>query len=296
MVGVSNPVRAVSSPRDTARSGGKLEWPRALSLVLVAVGAVGMVLPFLWMLSTSLKPSGSVLTLPPQLVPNPPTLEAYTQVASTFPILRVLFNSFAVASLTTLGQLVVCSMSGYAFARFRFAGRETLFLAYLATLMVPFAVTMTPLFIIVKELGWTNSYLGLVVPGVFSAFGTFLMRQFFMSLPIELEEAATLDGASTLGTFTRVMLPLCGPALATLGVLSFMASWNNFLWPLLIVSDRNLMTLPLALSTLQGVYPGQTQWNLIMAGSVITVAPMVLVFLLAQRWVVEGVATSGLKG
>jgi multiple sugar transport system permease protein len=187
-------------------------------------------------------------------------------------------------------------MSGYAFARFSFWGRETLFVAYLATLMVPFAVTMTPLFIIVKNLGWTNSYLGLVIPGVFSAFGTFLMRQFFVSLPIELEEAATLDGASTFGTFSRVMLPLCGPALATLGVLSFMGSWNNFLWPLLIVSDRNLMTLPLALATLQGIYPGQTQWNLIMAGSVITVLPMILVFLLAQRFFIQGVATSGMKG
>lgn len=296
MVGVSSPVRATTTARVPARPGSRLEWSRALSLALVALGAVVMILPFVWMLSTSLKPAGAVLTLPPQLVPKPPTLEAYREVARTFPILRVLLNSALVAGLTTLGQLVVCSMSGYAFARFRFAGRETLFLAYLATLMVPFAVTMTPLFIIVKEFGWTNSYLGLVVPGVFSAFGTFLMRQFFLALPVELEEAATLDGASTLGIFTRVMLPLCGPALATLGILSFMGSWNNFLWPLLIVSDRNLMTLPLALATLQGVYPGQTQWNLIMAGSVITVAPMVLIFLLAQRWVVEGVATSGLKG
>lgn len=268
----------------------------ALRLVLVALGALVMIVPFVWMLSTSLKAGTAVLTMPPQLVPNPATLEAYIEVANTFPILRVLLNSLLVAGLTTLGQLVVCSMSGYAFARFRFTGRETLFLAYLATLMVPFAVTMTPLFIIVKQFGWTNSYLGLVIPGVFSAFGTFLMRQFFLSLPIELEEAATLDGASTFGVFSRVMLPLCGPAVATLGILSFMASWNNFLWPLVIVSDRNLMTLPLALATLQGVYPGQTQWNLIMAGSVITVVPMVLVFLLAQRWVVEGMATSGLKG
>ena len=277
-------------------SSRKLTWPARLSLLLVALGAVMMVLPFLWMLSTSLKPSGAVLRLPPQLIPNPATLEAYQEVTQTFPMLRVLTNSFMVASLSTLGQLIVCSMSGYAFARFRFHGRETLFLAYLTTLMVPFAVTMTPLFIIVKGFGWTNSYCGLIVPGVFSAFGTFLMRQFFVSLPAELEEAATLDGANTIGVFSRVMLPLSGPALATLGVFSFMASWNNFLWPLLIVSDRNLMTLPLALSTLQGVYPGQTQWNLIMAGSVITVAPMLLVFLLAQRWVVEGITTSGLKG
>lgn len=273
-----------------------LPWGRWITLALVALGAVVMVTPLLWMLSTSLRTGANVLTLPPQLLPNPLTLEAYAQVSSSFPMVRVLLNSLLVAALTTLGQLVVCSMSGYAFARFSFWGRDALFALYLATLMVPFAVTMTPLFIIVKELGWTNSYLGLIVPGMFSAFGTFLMRQFFGSLPVELEEAATLDGASAFTTFARIMLPLCGPALATLGVLGFMGSWNNFLWPLLIVSDRNLMTLPLALSTLQGVYPGQTQWNLIMAGAVMTVAPMVAVFLFAQRWVVEGVASSGLKG
>ena len=293
---MNSSARVRSNLKTATSSGHKLEWWRWLSFTLVALGALVMVLPFLWMLSTSLKPSSAVLTLPPQLLPNPLTLEAYAQVFATFPIVRVLFNSVLVASFSTLGQLVVCSMSGYAFARFRFFGRETLFLVYLATLMVPFAVTMTPLFIIVKSFGWTNSYLGLVIPSIFSAFGTFLMRQFFLSLPIELEEAATLDGASTFGIFSRVMLPLSGPALATLGVLAFMASWNNFLWSLLIVSDRNLMTLPLALATLQGVYPGQTQWNLIMAGSVITVLPMILVFLLAQRFVVEGVATSGLKG
>ena len=293
---MNSQARVRSNLKTATSAGRKFEWWRWLSFTLVGLGALVMVLPFLWMLSTSLKPSSAVLTLPPQLLPNPATLEAYSQVFATFPMVRVLLNSVLVASLSTFGQLVVCSMSGYAFARFRFFGRETLFLAYLATLMVPFAVTMTPLFIIVKSFGWTNSYLGLVIPSIFSAFGTFLMRQFFLSLPIELEEAATLDGASTFGIFSRVMLPLSGPALATLGVLAFMASWNNFLWSLLIVSDRNLMTLPLALATLQGVYPGQTQWNLIMAGSVITVLPMILVFLLAQRFVVEGVATSGLKG
>lgn len=187
-------------------------------------------------------------------------------------------------------------MQIYKIARFDFKGRDLLFTLYLATLMVPFAVTITPLFIIIKTLGWTNSYAGLIIPMMFSAFGTFLMRQFFLSAPRELEEAATIDGASTVTTFFRIMLPLAGPAFSTLGVLSFMASWNSFLWPLLIVSDRKMMTLPLALATLQGLYPGQTEWNLIMAGTVITVIPMILVFLLAQRWVVEGVTASGLKG
>jgi multiple sugar transport system permease protein len=273
-----------------------MRWGTLAVSTLVLAGALVMVAPFLWMLSTSLKPGTAVLSLPPRFIPEEPTLSAYVEVARSFPLVRVFFNTLFVASAMTLGQLLVSAMAGYAFARFRFRGRDALFFLYLATLMVPFAVTVTPLFIIVRSLGWTNSYAGLIVPGIFSAFGTFLMRQFFLSIPVELEEAATLDGASTLATFFRVILPTSGPALATLGIFSFMGAWNSFLWPLLIVSDARYMTLPLALSTLQGMYPGQTQWNLVMAGAVVTIAPMVIVFLLAQRRVVEGVTASGLKG
>lgn len=270
---------------------------RFLSITLLLLfGAVVMLTPFAWMLSTSLKPSDALLALPPRLIPEKPTTEPYRAVVTSFPMARVFLNSALVALSTTAGQLILCSMSGYAFARFRFPGREVLFFAYLATLMVPFVVTVTPLFIIVKALGWTNSYAGLIIPPMFSAFGTFLMRQFFLNLPKELEEAATLDGASTFTTFLRIIVPITGPAFATLGIFSFMASWNNFLWPLLIVSNQKFMTLPLALATLQGLYPGQTQWNLVMAGAVISVIPMILVFLLAQRWVIQGVATAGLKG
>lgn len=291
--------RSVDMPKQARRKALKVprvDWRFLLTLALVVAGAFVMLVPFAWMLSTSLKPSGAVLAVPPQLVPETPTLEPYSRVASRFPIVRVFWNSFFVAAATTLGQLVVSSMSGYAFARLRFPGRDVLFYAYLATLMVPFAVTVTPLFIIVKSLGWTNAYAGLIVPVMFSAFGTFLMRQFFLTIPRELEEAATIDGASTLATFLRVILPISGPPFATLGIFSFMASWNAFLWPLLIVSDRNIMTLPLALATLHGMYPGQADWNLIMAGTVIAVVPMILVFLFAQRWVVEGMTASGLKG
>ena len=267
-----------------------------LGTLAIVVGAFVMLVPFAWMLSTSLKPGSALLVLPPRFIPDEPTLEPYRAVVTTFPMLRVFFNSALVALATTAGQLVVASLSGYAFARFRFRGREALFYGYLATLMVPFAVTITPLFIIVRTFGWTNGYAGLIVPTMFTAFGTFLMRQFFQTIPRELEEAATLDGAGTLATFVRVIVPITGPAFATLGIFAFMASWNNFLWPLLIVSDRQFMTLPLALATLQGIYPGQTQWNLVMAGTVISVVPMIIVFLLAQRWVIEGMTTSGLKG
>lgn len=292
MVGLT---RQTPSKRSRA-SKPDIRWRSLVTHLFLGLGAVVMLVPFLWMLSTSLKPEGAVLTLPPQIWPKEPTLEAYRRVGEVFPLFQALFNSMLIAVLTTLGQLLLCSMSGYAFARFRFWGRDTLFYLYLATLMVPFAVTATPLFIVVKSLGWLNTYWGLFVPALFSAFGTFLMRQFFESIPKELEEAATIDGASTLLTFTRVVLPLTGSAMATLGIFAFMASWNAFLWPLLVVNDPKLMTLPLALATLQGQHAGQTEWNLVMAGTVITVTPMIVVFLLAQRWVVESMTSSGLKG
>lgn len=286
-----------ASGRAGARSGRRRVRARTVVLTLLALaGGLLMITPFLWAIGTSLKPSGALLSLPPQLLPAEPTTSAYTAVLTRFPFLRVFGNSLLVAAATTLGQLVVCSMSGYAFARFRFPGRDALFTVYLATLMVPFAVVITPLFIFVTRLGWANSYAGLIIPGMFSAFGTFFMRQFFLSIPRELEEAATIDGASTLATFFRVVLPMTGPALATLTVLSFMGSWNSFLWPLLIINDRTLMTLPIALSTLQGLYPGQTQWNVVMAGTVLATIPTIAVFLFAQRWVIEGVAGSGVKG
>ena len=281
--------------RRTAGRPGR-RWVGVLPLIGVVLGALVMLVPFAWMFATSIKPGQALLALPPQLIPQEPTFEPYRRVVNAFPMVRVFGNSLLVAIATTAGQLVLASMSGYAFARFRFRGRDVLFAVYLATLMVPFAVTITPLFIIVRQLDWIDSYWALVVPPMFSAFGTFLMRQFFQSVPRELEEAATLDGASALGTFVRVIVPISGPAFATLGVFAFMASWNAFLWPLLVVRDRDFMTLPLALATLQGLYPGQTEWNLVMAGTVISVVPMIVVFLLAQRWVIEGVTTSGLKG
>jgi len=274
----------------------RVPWRTIILVGIALAGGLLMITPFVWALATSLKPRGAMLALPPQLIPSEPTFSPYIEVVSRFPFLRVFGNSIAVAVTTTLGQLIICSMAGYAFARFHFRGRDALFTLYLATLMVPFAVVITPLFIIVTRLGWGDTYAGLIIPGMFSAFGTFFMRQFFLSIPKELEEAATIDGAGTIGTFARIVLPIAGPALATLAVLSFMGSWNSFLWPLLIINDRDLMTLPLALSTLQGMYPGQTQWNIVMAGTVLATLPTVLVFMLAQRWVIEGVAGSGVKG
>jgi multiple sugar transport system permease protein len=267
---------------------------RGLLYILLILGGLVMIVPFAWMISTSLKSGQYVLSMPPQLIPNPATLDSYRRIFELYPIGRMLFNSLFVAGLVTMGQLVTCSMAAYAFARLKFRGHNFVFLLYLATLMVPFQVTITPLFIMMRIFGWINTYQGLILPGVFSAFGTFMLRQAFMTIPTEYEEAAYMDGASPLTIFLKIILPLSKPALATLSVFAFMGSWNSFMWPLFIVREETLMTLPVGLATLQGRW--LTEWNLVMAGAVITVLPMLLLYLFAQKYLVQGYVMSGLKG
>ncbi len=267
---------------------------RGLLYILLILGGLVMIVPFAWMISTSLKSGQYVLSMPPQLIPNPATLDSYRRIFELYPIGRMLFNSLFVAGLTTIGQLITCSMAAYAFARLKFRGHNFVFLLYLATLMVPFQVTITPLFIMMRIFGWINTYQGLILPGVFSAFGTFMLRQAFMTIPTEYEEAAYMDGASPLTIFLKIILPLSKPALATLSVFAFMGSWNSFMWPLFIVREETLMTLPVGLATLQGRW--LTEWNLVMAGAVITVLPMLLLYLFAQKYLVQGYVMSGLKG
>lgn len=253
-----------------------------------------MLFPFAWMVSTSLTSDAQLFVTPPQLVPSPLSPQNYTAVADAFPIDAFLRNSLIVAAISTMLQLVTCAMAAYAFARLRFWGRDVLFLLYLATLMVPLQVIIVPLFIEMRFLGFVNTYPGLILPGIASAFGTFLLRQAFLSLPCETEEAAFIDGASHWKVFRQIVLPLSGPALATFGIFAFMASWNSFLWPLIVTNSLDLMTLPVGLSNLQGRY--STAWNLVMAGSTISVIPILIVYVVAQRHVIRGVALSGLKG
>jgi multiple sugar transport system permease protein len=289
-------MRSVSRPLPIVQPVARRRTVRPLTLlrylVLVLSGAL-MIVPFLWMLTTSLKPPGTVLTIPPQILPRELSLESYLRVAETVPLLRMLGNSLIVTAACVAGQLATSALSAYAFARMHWRGRDTLFLLYLATLMVPQQVTITPLFILMQRLGWVDSYQGLIAPGLVSAFGTFLMRQAMLGVPREYEEAALLDGGSHWTLFRHVCLPLVGPALATLAVLATMSSWNSFLWPLFITRDERLMTLPVGLALLQGRYT--TEWSMVMAGAVITVLPIILVYLAAQRAFVRGVALSGLK-
>jgi multiple sugar transport system permease protein len=253
-----------------------------------------MIIPFLWMLSTSLKSDQQAYIFPPIWIPRPVVWGNYMTVWQALPFDRFLINSAIVSILLTVGQLATCSLGAFAFARLRFPGREKLFLLYLGTMMIPFQVTMIPVFILVKYLHWLDTYQGLVVPGLFSAYGTFLLRQFFMSIPSELEDAAKIDGCSYWRIFWNIILPLSKPALATLGIFVFMWSWNNFLWPLLIVNSLEMNTLPLGLSYFLGQYT--IYWNLLMAGTTIALVPVLIVFFFAQRYFVEGITLTGLKG
>jgi multiple sugar transport system permease protein len=262
--------------------------------VLLLVAVLILTVPFVWMLSGAFKDTLEVVKLPPQFLPSTFNFDNFIEIKRYFPIERFLFNSIIVAVLTSVLQILVCAMSAFVFAKIRFKGSDFLFLLYLVTMMIPFQVTMTPLYIIFRNLQLIDTYIGLVLPGVFSAYGTFLLRQHIMTIPNSLMEAAFIDGASYGGVFLRIILPLSKPALATLAIFSFMGSWNNFLWPLIIVNSNNLMTLPLGLSMLTGRW--STVWNILMAGNVVSFIPIFIVFLFAQKYFIRGITMSGVKG
>jgi multiple sugar transport system permease protein len=269
-------------------------------LVLIPASVV-MLFPFYWLVVTSLETSSEALHFPPVLWPHVLRFANYGDALASAPFTRFFVNSAIVAVLTVLCNLVLCTLAGYAFARFRFLGRTALFAVILATLMVPFQVTMVPQFILVKWLGVHVlagvgiDHLGaLILPNAATAFGIFFMRQFFRTLPIEYEESARVDGASRLTVLVRIVLPLAAPPLATLAALTFLDSWNDFLWPLIAVTSSDKMTLPLGLATFQGAH--QTEWTLLMAGNVMSLIPMLLVFFFAQRYFIRSVAATGLAG
>ncbi|MBP7960366.1 MAG: carbohydrate ABC transporter permease [Caldilineaceae bacterium] len=271
---------------------GRRTWTLAVMLFLIAV----MVLPFLWMVSTSLKSQEYILTVTPQFIPKPATLESYVTLAQRIDLGRIFFNSFFVAIVGSAGQILVAAMAAFAFSRITWRGRDTVFLLYLATMMIPSVVLVLPQFALVRSLGWVNTYAALIVPGLVSAFGTFLLRQSFLTLPKDFEEAAFVDGANYFTIFWRIVLPLSRPAMATLAIFSFMGLWNSYLWPLFVARKASTMTLPVALAVLQSGPRALTEWNVVMAGAVVTVLPILLVYLLAQRWFVQGIVTSGIKG
>ena len=266
----------------------------ALKYIVLAVGAVIMVFPFIWMIIASLMTAGEIQLRPPVWFPAVPQFNNYTELPEKVPLLRLYFNSILTSGIIVFGVLLSSSLAGFAFAKYRFPGRDFLFYLILATMMIPFFVTLIPVFFIVRQLGWYDTYQGLVIPGLTSAYGIFLMRQFMITLPDELIDAARIDGASELRIFMRIIVPLVKPALATLGTFTFIASWNNFLWPLLVLSNRELFTLPLGINTMKSLYSDNT--NLLMAGTAVSVIPMLIVFIFLQRYFIQGIALTGLKG
>ena len=256
--------------------------------------ALLMVVPLIWMVITSVQTLNETRHFPPILVPSGIQWENYTEVLQRAPFARWFLNTLVVTVVVVIGNLLFCSLAGYAFARIKFFGRDVVFILVLATLMIPFQVIMIPTFLIVRKLGLIDTLGALIVPNLAGAFGIFLLRQFFRSLPIELEEAARIDGASRLGVLFKIVLPLSGPVLATVAVITFLWTWNDFLWPLVTIYNPDNMTLQLGLTTFQGAH--QTNTHLLMAANVMSVLPVLLLFFVAQRFFIRGIATSGLKG
>ncbi|HLV11903.1 MAG TPA: carbohydrate ABC transporter permease, partial [Trueperaceae bacterium] len=289
------PDTTTTAPRPTSRehlapAGTRPRRITARRLALyvgVTLGAAIMLFPFLWTVITSITPDGT-LASGPTLIVEDPTLDAYARLLEAMPMWRIVANSFGIAIASTLLQLVTGSMAGYAFGRLTFRGKNVVFALYLATLMIPLQVLVVPLFIQMTKMQLNDTYFALIAPSIASAFGIFLLKQAVEGVPRELDEAATIDGAGHLRIFGRIILPLIRPAMATLAVLAFMASWNSFLWPLVVIRSTELMTLPLGLATLQGQFT--TEWNVVMAGSVVSIVPIAIVYLLAQRHIIAGMA------
>jgi multiple sugar transport system permease protein len=289
MATISQSAPAVKTHRSRRRRWGNL-W---LHVVLI-LGSVGMLLPFAWMLSTSLKTPPDIFTYPPLWIPDPIAWENYAATLEAIPFGRYYFNSMFVAVSVTVLQILTSSLAAFAFARLRFKGREPLFLLYLATLMIPFQVTMIPNFILVRYLGWFDSFQALIFPTAFSAFAVFLLRQYFMGMPLELDEAARMDGAGSFRIWWQIIMPLSGPVLAALTIFTFLGSWNDFLWPLIVTNSVETRTIPVGLASFQGEF--NTQWNLLMAGSVIALLPVLVIYFFAQKRFIEGITLSGMGG
>ncbi|MFC7786821.1 MULTISPECIES: carbohydrate ABC transporter permease [unclassified Rossellomorea] len=260
---------------------------------ILIMGSIVMLFPFVWMILTSLKTYAESIQVPPVMIPEDFQWKNYEEVFTLLPFFKFMLNTFIITVLRTAGQLFLCSLAAYAFARIVFPGRNLLFVLALSVLMVPGQVFLLPQYMIMVKLGWLNTLQAVVVPGLFSAFGTFLLRQFFMGLPKELEEAARLDGCNHFQIYWRIMLPLAKPGLIALGIFTILWSWNELMWPMIVNSSPDAMTLAVGLSSLQGQYG--TNYPILMAGSFLAVLPMLILFIILQKQFIEGIAITGGK-
>lgn len=291
------------APATTVTEIGGVAWrPGRFSVVdvgaMVALGALAIlfVLPFAWMFATSLRSPAESYSLPPKWLPTDWQWDNYKTVFdSNVPVLRFAFNSAKITFFVVAGQLLTCSLAGFAFARLRFPFRNTLFILLLASLMVPSQVTIIPLFILMRRWGLIDNHLSLILPGLTSAFGVFLMRQFFMTMPQDLLDAAKVDGAGPLTTYLQIAMPLAGPPLAALAILNINATWNAYFYPLIFLNTWEKMTLPLGITALRG-YMGNGNASVVMAAVALSILPVLILFLVAQRWIIAGITRTGLKG
>jgi len=267
---------------------------RALLYALLLACAALTLLPYAWMLSSSFKENIEIFSARIDLIPDHPILDNYVAAIDKHPVIRAILNSVIMAGVETLAVVVTSVFTAYPFARLRFPGRDVLFLLILGTMMIPSQVTMIPAFILIKWLGWIDSYQGLIVPRIMTPLGIFLMRQFLLTLPRELEEAARIDGCSRLQTLTRVLVPLCGPAVATLAIFTFTASWNEFFWPLIVIQSTEMWTIQLLIASMKQAEV--VDWGVVMAVVTMSVVPTVAIYVMLQRYFVKGIAMSGLKG
>jgi len=269
----------------------------SLSYLLLIGGAVVILIPFFWMLSTSLKEKADVYKFPPEWIPNPMLWSNYPEALTTFPFPLYTMNTVTIVFFVLIGTLLSCSLASFGFARLYAPGRDFIFMLLLATMMLPYAVTMVPLYILFNQLGWTNTFLPLIVPAWFgSAFYIFLMRQFYMGIPRELEESARIDGCSTFRIWLQILVPLTKPVMVTVGVFTFMATWNDFMTPLIYLTDENKRTLALGLSYFQGSARSSPELHLLMAATIYAVSPCLMLYFACQRLFVKGIVFTGVKG
>jgi multiple sugar transport system permease protein len=280
-----------SIPASEAPSGATAM--RVVQYGLMLLCAAITLLPYVWMISSSFKPTSEIFSATVQFIPRHPILDNYINAITLQPIGRAIMNSVIMSVCETVGVVITSVFIAYPFARLRFPGRDALFLLILGTMMIPSQITMIPTFILMRWIGWIDTYQGLIVPRIMTPLGIFLMRQFLQTLPKELEEAARIDGCGRLKTLTHVLLPLTGPALATLAIFTFTASWNEFFWPLIVVQSNEMWTVQLLIAALKQA--DGTDWGVIMAVITLSVAPTVAIYVAMQRYFVQGIAMSGIK-
>ena len=268
---------------------------KLLLYIILSLGAFSMIFPFLWMILTSMMQNSQIFSFPPTFIPKPLILDNYEKVLGNMPILKYFYNSMFVAVVTTIGQVIIASMAGFAFAKMKFRFKEPLFVIILLTMMIPPQVNIVPLFFIMRELHMINTFGALILPGLFGGFGIFLMRQWFKSMPDELIDASKIDGCNYFEMFFKIAFPLSLPAIMTLAVFTFITMWNSFMWPLIVTNSDTIRTLPVAIAGLKGSYRETIEWGQLMACAVITTIPVILIFLAGQKYFINGIMQTGSK-